>query len=285
MSEDNLTDDPPENRRDAPKRAPTRFLSRHTLFSDNHGFVGRVYDLGIVSLHFDTYEALAQYPDCKYAFDIGGYVQTLVQRVESLNLAGDLLWPEQMPESFGQFPVSRYDWLKVAADVFLMRYVSVVDCAIILTNGVYEAGLNARKCSIANLRKAGIPERVLGLLQAMQDNQGALRIERNARFHHGHERPFTQDDVSFRTASLFEHRGSPMTGHDRHGRKLDVARSFKEGLVGLQRDFNGSTRRLVRHLDQLYDLLGDEFEGRFAPLIAAATHGLNTKRRARREGL
>jgi hypothetical protein len=284
MSEDNITDDPPQNKKKTPRRASATFLSRHILLSDNHGFVGRVYDLGIVSLHFDTYEELAEHPDSKYAFDIGGHVETVVQRVESLNLAGNLLWPEPMPDNFGQFPVSRYDWLNVAADVFLMRYISVVDCAIILANAVYEAGLDAKKCSIANLRKAGVPERVLGLLQAMQDDQGTLRIERNALFHDGHERPFTQDDVSFRTASLFEHRGSPMTGHDRYGRKLDVARSFREGLVGLQRDFNGSTRRLVRHLDKLYGLLGDEFEGRFEPLISTATHGLNAKPRARPEG-
>ena len=284
MSEDNITDDPLQNKRETPKRASATFLSRHILLSDNHDFVGRVYDLGIVSLHFDTYEELAEHPDCKYAFDIGGHVETVAQRVELLNLAGSLLWPEPMPDNFGQFPVSRYDWLNVAADVFLMRYISVVDCSIILANAVYEAGIDAKKCSIANLRKAGVPERVLGLLQAMQDDQGTLRIERNARFHHGHERPFTQDDVSFRTASLFEHRGSPMTGHDRYGRKLDVARSFRKGLVRLQRDFNGSTRRLVRHLDKLYDLLGDEFEARFEPLISTATHGLNAKRRARPEG-
>jgi len=284
MSEDSLTDNPDKSWYERPKRASATFLSRYILVSDSHSFVGRACDLGIISLHFDTYEALARYPDCKYAFDIGSHVQTMVQRVESLNFAGDLLWPDPMPDNFGQFPVSRYDWLKAAADVFLMRYISVVDCAIILANAVYEVGLDAPKCSISNLRKAKVPALVLGRLQAMQDDQGALRIERNARFHHGHERSFTQDDVSFRTASLFEHRGSAMTGHDRYGRKLDIVRSFKEGLVGLQRDFNSSTRRLVRNLDKVYDPLGDEFERRFAPLIAAATHGLNVKSRVRPEG-
>ncbi|MBA4790229.1 MAG: hypothetical protein H2042_11080 [Rhizobiales bacterium] len=284
MSEDDLTDNPDTNETEKPKRASATFLSRHVLASDSHRFVGRVYDLGIISLHFDTYEALSKYPDCKYAFDIGYQVQVMVERVESLNFAGALLWPNPMPDNFGQFPVSRYDWLKASADVFLMRYISVVDCAIILVNAVYEVGLDAKKCSIANLRKARVPELVLGRLQAMQDDQGALRIERNARFHHGRERSFTQDDVSFRTASLFERLGSPMVGHDRYGRKLDLVRSFKEGLVGLQRNFNSSTRRLARHLDKLYDPLGEEFEGRFAPLIAAATHGLNAKSRVRPEG-
>lgn len=281
MSKVNSDDGKQQTEQSLPKKDSARFLKRYILPSDNHSFVGRVYDLGIVSLNFDTYEALAQYPDCKYAYDTGDYVKVMAQRVESLNLAGDLLWPEPIPDNFGRFPVSRYDWLNIAADVFLMRYISVVDCAIILTNAVFQFGLEAKKCSIANLQKAGLPPEVLDILQKIQDDQGTLRSERNARFHHGHERFFTRDDLVFKTASIFEHRGSGITGNDRHGRKINVARSFKEGLVGLQRDFNRSTRQLVKHLDTLYDLLGDEFEDRFAPLIAAATHGLNANSRNR----
>lgn len=52
-----------------PKRRQTRFLVRHVVRSDSHGFIGRLYDLGIVSLNFDTYEELCQFPDCKYAVD------------------------------------------------------------------------------------------------------------------------------------------------------------------------------------------------------------------------
>jgi len=257
------------------RRPATKFLTRHTLVSDGHDFIGRVRDLSIVALNFETYELLARHPDCKYAFDVGDWVQTLARRVESLNLAGDLLWPENMPSDCSKFPVSRYDWLNIAADVFLMRYVSVVDCSIILTNGVYQKGINPEQCSIPSLKKVGVPLHVLSVLQLMLDDQGSLRTERNARFHHGHERFFTQDDLVFWMASTFEFRGSAITGEDRHGRKLDVARSFKEGLVGVQRDFNRSTRRLVRRLKNLYDLLGEEFEDRFRPLVAAAAHGFN----------
>jgi hypothetical protein len=66
-----------------------------------------------------------------------------------------------------------------------------------------------------------------------------------------------------------------MTGTDRYGRRINVDRSFREGLVGLQRDFNKSTRVLLRQLDCLYDELWQEFEARFKPRFAAATHGLN----------
>ena len=107
----------------------TRFLKRFILPSDNHSFVGRVFDLSIVAYHFDSYDDLAQHADCKYAFDVSMELSTLTRRVESLNLVGKMLWPDSVPNNFKEFPVSRYEWLNVAADVFFMRYISVLDCA------------------------------------------------------------------------------------------------------------------------------------------------------------
>lgn len=258
-----------------PIRLRTRALVRHILRADRHEFIGRIYDLSVVSLHFETYEEMAQYPDVKYALEVNETLSTLTRRVESLNLAGDLLWPEPLPENFKQFPVSRYDWLRIAADVFLMRYISVVDCAMILADSVYETALEPRKCSIEQLRKKGVPASALSILEAMQEDQGSLRDERNARFHHGHERGFTDDSQTFRMAARFEQWGNGLGGTDRHGRKINLERSFRAGLVELQREFNASTRSLAKRLSEFYDLLGPEFESRFGPRIRAATHGLN----------
>ena len=185
--------------------------------------------------------------------------------------------------SFKEFPVSRYDWLTIAADVFLMRYTSVVDCALILTSAVFETGLEAKKCSIDNLAKRGLPPDVLKILKKMLDDQGALRPERNARFHHGSERAFTQDDQTFRTAALLERRHNGIKGTDRFGREIDLENFYRQGLVELQREFNKSTRSLMKRMDALYDALEIEFEARFSPRIAKATHGLNagSKRNAK----
>lgn len=263
-----------------PKPPRAKPLIRHIVASDNHWFVGRVYDLSIVAYDFDSYEELARYPDCKYAFHVNYTLSSLTRRVESLNLAGDMLWPECVPKDFKDFPVSRYEWLTIAADVFLMRFISVVDCALILANDVYETGLDPQKCSIDQLRKAGVPSKVLSVLKEMKKDQGDLRPERNARFHHGAERAFTDDSATFQMAARFERWGNGMVGHDQHGRRINVERSFKEGLVELQREFNAATRKLVRHLDAFYDLVGIEFESRFTPRIRAATHGLNARSEA-----
>lgn len=247
------------------RRPSTRFLKRYILPSDTHSFIGRVYDLSIVQYNFETYEDLASHPDCKYAFHVNIEMSNLTRRVESLNLVGSILWPAPVPENFSQFPMSRHEWLMIGADVFLMRYISVVDCALLLTNEIFECRLAPRDCSLKNLRKAGVPSRIAASLKALLDDQGALRDERNARFHHGAERRHTVDDISFRIAALWEHQGSAMTGIGRDGCRINVSRSFNEGLVELQREFNHSTRQLVRRLDELYDALAPEFESRFVP--------------------
>lgn len=264
-----------------PKRRQTRFLVRHVVRSDSHGFIGRLYDLGIVSLNFDTYEELCQFPDCKYAVDSVQWAENLAYRVESLNLAGDLLWPKPMPKTFKEMPVSRYQWLTIAADVFLMRYVSVVDCALLLVNQIYQLDLPPRSCTMQKVSKAAISPELTDHLRYMFEQQESVRTERNARVHHGCERAFTDDDRTFKTASLFNDKLNGMVGTDMYGRKIDVDLSFREGLVHLQRDFNRHVREIEKQLDRLYDLLWDVFEERFGPLIAAATHGMNARAKQR----
>jgi hypothetical protein len=258
-----------------PKKARTRFLKRSIMSSDMHSFIGRVYDLSIVSMYFDSYDELAQYPDCKYAIDTNYWLTGLAQRVESLNMVGDMLWLDPVPKNFRDLVLTRYQWLTVTTDVFLTRYISVIDCALLLVNEVYRLGLETKKCTLQNLKKRGLPGAVADHLKLMLDEQEVLRNERNSRIHHGEEREFTDDDQTFKTASLFNDKFQGMKGTDRYGRRINVDRSFKEGLVSIQRDFNRSTRLLKKQLDNLYDLLREEFEDHFGPLIATATHGLN----------
>lgn len=245
----------------------TKFLKQYVLPSDNHSFVGRIYDLSIVEMHFDTYEDLAKHDDCKYTFHTSYALSMLTRRVESLNMVGDMLWPVAMPKDIKEFPVSRYEWLTISADVFLGRFISVVDCAIILVNEILECGLSIEACTLTNLKKKPVPQEILDQLGTMIDDQGALRKERNGRFHHGSERGFSSDDQMFRTGAMFEHRHNGALGPN--GRPLPVERLFREGLVELQREFNGVMRKVVKQLDVLYDMLEPEFESRFSPKFRA----------------
>jgi hypothetical protein len=240
-------------------RLPKRFV----LSADNHAFVGRLYDLSIVGLHFDSYAELAKRPDCKYAFRVHYFLSALIERVESLNMVGSMLWPKNLPANFKSFPISRYEWLTVSADVFLMRFISVVDCVMILINEVFECELEPRECTVSKLKKAGVPKQFLDLVEGMIADQGTLRQERNGRFHHGTERGFSSDDQLFRVGSVFEHHhGQLENGNDL---PIPIARYFSEGLVELQKEFNVMMRKLVRRLDELYDMLAPEFEATLSP--------------------
>jgi hypothetical protein len=261
---------------DKPRRQ-IRFLKRHIVTSDGHDFIGRIFDLNVVGLNFSSYDEMTQYPDCKYALDVNDQLSTLVRRVESLNLVGDLLWLVAPNGVAHKLPISKYEWLVLSADVFLMRYVSVVDCASILVNEVFECGLEAKKCSIAALRKLAVPVKVTDILEVMQSEQGEIRSERNARFHHGRERGFSSDDLTFRSAAIYDHNAGGVSGTDQFGRKINVELFFREGLLELQREFNTKCRVLVRSLDKLYDSLWIEFESRFKPKFRSATHNFGSR--------
>ncbi|MCF4126409.1 hypothetical protein [Methylobacterium sp. SyP6R] len=242
---------------------------RYILPSDDHGFIGRVYNLSIVFYNFDSFEEMEKHADCKYVYEVNERISINARRVESLNLVGDMLWPES-PIKAENIPISLYEWLTISIDVFLMRFISVIDCSLQLVNSVYEAGLPASECKMKKLKQAGVSALVIEHLGVMLDEQARLRKERNERVHEGIERSFTEDDVTFRLAAKLA-----FIGTDRNGRQIDVNRSFQEGTFKLQSEFNNATSILINQLNALYDELEKEFEIRFAEKISTATHGLN----------
>jgi len=249
-------------------------IKRYILPSDDHEFVGRIFDLSIIELHFQTYDELAKHPDCKYAFRVNHGLSILTRRVESLNMVGDMLWPEKFPIEFERFPLSRYEWLTVSTDVFLMRFISVTDCVMILINEVFECGLAARDCTAKKLKKAGVPTSFLKILDDMIADQGTLRKERNGRFHHGAERGFSSNDQMFKMAASFERLNKGVLGESGQQHPNDIY--FLEGLVELQKEFNVMMTKLVRRLDELYDKLSPVFEAIFSPRFQVGPFGPKT---------
>lgn len=245
---------------------------RYIISSDTHAFQGRIFDLSMpLSIGFDSWEEVKQYPDAMYVLKIYPRVEHLMRRVESLNVVGEMLWTRRLPRKFKRYPISRYEWLNTIADVFLMRLISISDCAGLLANDVFQAGVNPRGCTPGSLAKAGVPTRVIEALTAISAGHSTLRDERNHRFHHGWERGFSDDDRTFRTAALFEHRYGGIGGNDSHGRPIDVERYFKEGREELRAEFSPAVKALQRDLHAFYDLLEDPFEAVFSPLFRART--------------
>ena len=265
------------------RKYSTRFLKRKFVDSDAHAFIGRIYDLSIVEMHFETYDEIASYPDCKYAFDCNKSVSNLTRRVESLNKVGDLLWVDPDAWSEGKQAIDRYFWLNVASDLLLVRLISVHDCILHLVNDVFELCL--KKVMYNTIKEKNIPNALLDLLKAQREDHQGLRTERNDRIHEGWERTHSSCDTTFWMASLFEHRsgGTGYAGKDSHGRRINLNRYMKEGLVDLQRDYNTGLKVLSSRLNQIYDCLHPEFDQRFGSKYNDPDSGFGCKIRTSRK--
>jgi len=235
---------------------------RYIVSSDNHRFVGRVFDLSVVGMHFEDYGEVKKYPDAKYALDVNERTTLLARRVESLNHVGDLLWPK-VPIRIEALPMSAYEFCNFIQDVFLMRTISILDCCCLLAVEVLELNIRPRQANIDRIRRASDDHPCCRTLQAISDLQLDLRTERNVRFHRGEEEPFTDDDMTFKMVALFTFRGEGMTGTDRFDRKIDLKRSYSEAIDHLRSKFRRNVQSLRIVLDSFYDALSDEFEERF----------------------
>jgi hypothetical protein len=240
-------------------RRPRRYI----VSSDNHRFVGRVYDLSVVGMYFDSYEKAAKFPDAKYVLDVNERTTLLARRVESLNHVGALLWPNP-PIQLEALPISAYDFCNLIQDAFLMRTISILDCCCLLAVEVLELNIEPKRANIEQIKKRSGNHACCDKLRALSDLQLDLRTERNIRFHRGEEQALTDDDITFQTMARFKHMGG-MTGTNRHGRKINLRKSYTEAIDGLRRKFRVNLKSLSVSLDGLYDVLFTEFEKRFRP--------------------
>jgi len=160
-------------------------MVQRSIIADDHQFVSRIFELAAPPQLWLSNKQLNGFPDYIYVMNVYWRLVFLIERVESLNLVRKVLVTQKLPRSFRDFPVSRYEWLTIAADVFLMRFVSAFDCCLLLANEVFECDLAPQECRLSSLQKKGVPPNTLKLLKALSTTNSPLRDERNTRFHRG----------------------------------------------------------------------------------------------------
>lgn len=235
---------------------------RPIVSSDQHKFIGRIFDLSIVGMHFQSYAEAMAFDDVKYVLDVNRRVSLLAERVESLNGVGDFLWPKTRG-SIGSLPASAYDYCSVVQDAFLMRMISILDCCCLLTCSVLELPLDPRDASVSKIRKLSFDHESCDKLESLWHSQSELRLERNVRFHRGEESQLTQDDLIFKVAARFASLRMPLVGKDASGQVIDVDRSYSSAIGGLRQKFRRNVKALSASLDDIYSSLHHEFEERF----------------------
>jgi hypothetical protein len=77
---------------------------QYIIGSQDHGLVGRLYDLSIVKMHFDTYEEAFRNQHVAYVIKVCDRLTFVVDRVESLNVVGNMLWPKICLVLLASFP-------------------------------------------------------------------------------------------------------------------------------------------------------------------------------------
>lgn len=231
--------------------------------SDHHRFIGRIFDLSIVGMYFQSYAEAANYPDAKYVLDVNERATLLTRRVESLNYISILLWSERSirPQTL---PIPAYDFCRLIQDAFLMRTVSIFDCCCLLAVEVMELKIKPRQANLERIKKLASNTSCCEALQLLSNFQFRLRTERNLRFHRGEERAITRDDITFQMMARFQHM-QEMTGTDRHGGEVNLDRLYNEAITSLRNQFRSNVENLNLYLDDLYNVLSDEFERRFRP--------------------
>ncbi|HZS56608.1 MAG TPA: hypothetical protein VFA65_19540 [Bryobacteraceae bacterium] len=244
------------------KTSTTKRPKRFIVSPDSHNFVGRIYDLSVVGMYFESYDEVIKYSDAKYVLGVNERTTLLARRVESLNHVGDLLWPEP-PIQIETLPISAYDFCNLIQDAFLMRTISILDCCCLLAVEVLELNIKPRDAKIEKIKNLSANHPCCAKLQALSDLQQDLRTERNVRFHRGEEETLTDDDTTFQMVARFKYIGQGMKGTDRHGREINLKRSYDEAINRLRKKFRVNIKGLSSSLDDFYDELSREFEKRF----------------------
>ena len=240
-------------------------VKRFEIAADNHPFVGRIFDLSIIHLHdFESPEDALHYPDVSYALSVIERTNLIVDRLDSLNCIGDLLW-SRSPIKAATLPISTYDFCNLIHDAFLMRTISILDCFCLLAVDVLELEIKPRQANIERIRSTTNNHPCCDRLQILSDIQFELRTERNFRFHSGIQRSLTDDDQIFRTFARIEKFSKRnVTATNTDGSVTSSRELYKEAIGNLREQFNANVKNLSTALNPIYDSMHDEFEKRFS---------------------
>jgi len=238
---------------------------------DDHTFVGRVNDLSVVGLNFDSSDQFEKFEDINYALWTNYWLSALVNRVHSLNIPIDMTKYTVEQAFVRHNPLGAYDWLNVTEDVFLMRSSSVVDCLLILMNEIEEIGETPKKCVLNRLQKKGLSKASVDQVDAINIHLTNHKNERNERFHHGLDNEFTDDDRVLKLKSNMIKYGTDINTSNIPAEKQPEV-LFKKVQSELGKKYSKIAKIIADSIYVAFDKLEPEFESRFSDKYKRRTH-------------
>ena len=226
--------------------------------------VGRVFDLAQpLQLGFQSWEQVREYKDAEYVLSVFFPMDFLYSRFESFQAILTLLEQDFTSEQVQALKTSRHQWLNLIRDSFLMRYSSIFDCTLILSNSVCELNLSYEKCTLYHLRRSGLPDDLIAQLEAFHGQIKRIVSERNERFHRGWEKTVSQQEQIFKIASSFEVSGNSLVGSDEHGHPINLESMFSEAITEFSAEAFTALRELQEVAVTTLDILEPYFESKF----------------------
>ncbi|MCH7960272.1 MAG: hypothetical protein IID08_09080 [Candidatus Hydrogenedentes bacterium] len=145
-----------------------------------------------------------------------GRLEALEQLFVDLRVVVQMLGVTDVPVKSATKNINRYDWLKSALDLKLLRYASIRDVSFHLVNEVFGLEIEDRKLNIQNIKKALANSRtdLTDVLDRICTAGSEIRKERNTRAHVGFAQLGTEDDNLFRIMSWSEDADSVLMDYD-----------------------------------------------------------------------
>jgi hypothetical protein len=236
-------------------------------------FIGELYDtIGCFYLYDHPYktwdEFEADLPHMAYTHVVSSRFKYLEDLFIDLRVVVQMLGVEDFPIKSKVRDIDRYQWLKSAIDLKLMRYASIRDTCFHYVNEIFEFNLKGFDLNLKKLKgllKNSHPT-VIALLEKVNAAGSNLRTRRNDRAHRGLVHEFTSDDSIFRFISQAEslrvisQDGSGVSGFDLLGEHKKACDQIYRELV---REVNALLKIVLSLLDELSDQFFDRYEEKY----------------------
>ncbi len=150
-----------------------------------------------------------------------------------LRVVIQMLGATDVPVRSNEMNINRYDWLKSALDLKLLRFSSIRDVSFHFVNEILGIGIDERKVNLNNIKKILSKSRpeLMDLLDTISTAGVEIRKERNIRAHAGFANLGTEDDQMFCNMSWAECNGVTSMNYDLVGIYNEVVERMHDRLV------------------------------------------------------
>lgn len=180
--------------------------------------------------------------------------ETLERLFVDIRVVTQMLGAVDVPVKSVEMNINRYDWLKSALDLKLLRFSSIRDVSFHFVNEVLGLNIEEMKLTQKTLKKAlGSRAELIAVLDEICAAGMELRAERNLRAHVGVADLRTEDDQMFRNMAWAEANGNVLVDYDIKAIYMEVSERMYTRLVD-------ETDRLLAAVIRMVDELIPDFE-------------------------